>query len=102
MPNLNPNPNPYLNQSTSANLNAEYKAPNVSDEQLAIMTGVKIDAQVALAEKKRGHFPNDEEFTLWLAIYGVKVNDYFFEHPETTIQDLDKIEQFINKDLSIH
>ena len=96
MPDLNPSPNINPNQDT------RHKAPDVSDEQLARMTGIKIEVQIALAERKLGHFPKDDEFTLWSSLYAEKVNDYFFDHPCATVADLKEIEKFINEDTIIH
>ena len=88
----------YLNTHVTAG----YEAPYVSDEQLARMTRVKIEVQIALAEQMLGHLPSDVEFTPWLGIYGQLVNNYFREYPDATIGDLNKIQEFINKDVAVH
>ena len=91
-----------LNTNSSPNLDAAYKVAAVTDEQHARMTGIKIEVQIALAERKLGHFPKDDEYTLWSSLYAEKVNDYFFDHPYATVADLKEIEKFINEDTIIH
>lgn len=95
MPDLN------LSTVTDPKLNTHvtegFVAPNVSDKEQARIAEIKLLVQIALMEEKLGHAlgnvegpqPEDNEvIAAWMDMYAERINDYFREHPEATLEEI--------------
>lgn len=85
-----------------------YKAPEVSREQHAHMSDVKKIMQVSLfltmiSQEDENGTPLSAEkidalFLDWIEKHGQKLNDYFYEHPGTEEEDIEKVRAYLTHD----
>ncbi len=91
-----------------------YKVPEVSDAHLTHMSDVKKAMQVSLfltmiSQEDENGIPFSGEkidglFFDWIEKHGQKLNDYFFEHPDTEEGDIEKVKAYLisNTDTVVH
>ena len=82
----------------------QYQAPDVPRERLPEITEIKNSAQTLLMERMFGHFPSDDEGMEWIEKYAEDLNFFFVEHPNTTVDDIKKIEEYLfeKKEIILH
>ncbi len=72
-----------------------FKSHDLPKNVLARMTEVKNSVQLEFIAQKYGDSVTEDQFHSWIATYGEKLNDYFYDHPTVTLDNLKNIRDFI-------